>query len=403
MLSISQNFATDLDFAQFDDELEESGSLPYLQVINPGSKNAKVLDKDPLAYGLAITVDNAEAVGIVPEALGWEMGEDIPIHPLSQAVIERGYVGRSANLVVIAQGELEVQRKTGDRWQFAGLAWDGGKRTAIGQAAADESGEKKEFRLVRRWLVLLLNDSLEPLHDRPLQLTGKGAFGTSLSMEFNDFQLELGQAYRAAAKAQGRTVKGGRFSKSAQAYTVFPFSVGYHIPKDNDRGSYACINARYQPVADPAKVGQASEIDRRDRKVAVTGIHYSQLMINRESTLGKNIAELQAEYADFAKPNRGRDVDAVEDGSRPYSGQGHLDMSAIAFNPDGTVAGVFDDGTARHPVFFAENLAHLATEAELVIDGVIPADGGPVQVTAVREVEVAAATPLGKVPAGLSF
>jgi hypothetical protein len=97
-------------------------------------------------------------------------------------------------------------------------------------------------------------------------------------------------------------------------------------------------------------------------------------------------------------------VDVVEDGSRPYSGQGHLDMSTIAFNPDGSVAATFDDGPTRHPVFFPANLGHLATEAELVIDGVIPADGGPlVVIRAVECAEVAASAPVGKVPAGVSF
>jgi hypothetical protein len=403
MLSISTNFATpDTDLlSQFDDELEESGRLPYLQVIHAGSKNAKALDKDDLSYGLAITAENAEAVGFNTAA--WVEGEDIAIHPLTQATIEHGWVGRTVNMVPIAISELEVQQKINDQWRFAGLAYEGGKVTRWGELCAEETGDDKQYRKVRRWLVILLGDDLTPLHERPLQLTSRGAFGASLSQEYFDFQAELGQAYRKGAKAAGRSVKGGRFTKSAQAFTIFPARIGYNIPEAKDRSAFTCIVERLQPVADAAEVGHTSEIKRGDRVVKVTGCHYSQLMISRGSELGQMVASLTAEFEDFGKPNRGR----AEGGDQAvaFSGQGHLDASTLEYRNDGSVAVVLDTGVDRVPVVIPANWADRAVDAqgEVMIDGFIPADGGPVEVSRVAVVEVSAPVAAGQVPVGVSF
>lgn len=397
MLTISQNYATPETslFDQFDDELEESGSLPYLQVINAASKNAKQLDKDHFSYGLALTIENAEAVEFNPSA-NWQEGEDISIHPLSQATIEKGYVAHTANLVVITHGDTEIQQKIDDRWRFIDMAYRGRELTEAGKAEAAEresGGSDRQYRKVKRWLLLLLDDQGQPLHNNPLQLTGRGAFGASLSQEYNEFQSELGQAYRKAARAQGRSVKGGRFSRSAQAFTIFPVEFGYCIPKDNGRSAYTCVVKRLAPVFEPEKVGVEAKLDRKDRTVTVQGTPYNALMVPRASELGQKIAQLQEEYASFSEPNRGLSADVPSDGSKPWSAQGHIDQSTADYLQDASMTGIFDTGAERIPVHISAESAPFVTDGEMLLEGTIPADGGPVQVHRVEAIADAAPAP----------
>jgi len=394
-------------FDQFDDEMQESGGLAYLQIISPGMKNAALLDKNPLAYGLCLPADQAEAVGLDVSRLGWAEGESIMIHPQSTAIIEKGYVGRGARMVVVSYSDLEVEQKNGKFWRYAGQASINYKTTELGAKAFDS--DEKDYRVVRRFLVLLLDKDNQPLHEIPLQLKGRGVFGTTLgygylgSKEQPGFHDELGQAYHKAAKAAGRNVKGGKFTPTGQAYTIFEFGIGYQLPDDSDKAGSSCINRRWQPVFDRELVGKTAVVKQRDRELTLEAVYFGDVIVNQKSPLGELITSLRQEYASFPEPNRGRDTDAVSDGSAPFSGQGHFDASTLDGLPDGSIRVVFDDGTARHPLHIPANLADINSSDELVIDGIIPADGGPVQVTRVQVVEHAAPVSVGAVPAGVSF
>lgn len=398
------NFSTtgsDDLFEQFGEELEESGSLPFIQVINAGGKISKTLEKNHLAYGFAINSENAESVEFQP-SVEWVKGEDIPIHPLSKASIELGYVARAVNVVVINHSDLEVQQKVDDRWRFMGVAYEKGQHTAAGQTYEQSKDDRESpYRQIRRYLLLFLDYDGNPLHSKPVQFTAKGAFGFSFNQEIQSFHKELGGAYREAGKAAGHKVSGATLRKSDQAYTVIPMSLGFHIPDDSDRSAYTCVIGRMQPVFKEAELGAKAELKRRDRKVTVTGALWSGFMVPKGSPLGQLITDLSQEYATFGEPNRGMGASDVTtpEGDRPYFGSGFVNSASVS--TDGasgiTYASIVTDQGEVPLAFSAEDFEALE-HPNLTITGIIPANGGPVTVTGW---EALAAAPVAAEQVGL--
>ena len=359
-------------FEQFGEELAESGRLPFGQIINPGSKVAKTLDKDPLSYGFAISQENAEQVNFQPDT-HWVYGEDIPIHPLSKAVIT-GYVAHQLNVVCIASSDLEVQEKTDNSWRFRGLAYENRRLTQWGEIYQDNRENKESpYRQVRRFLLLFLGDDGKPLMDEPIQYTGNGAFGLSFHQELMDFYKEVGSAYKSDGVSKGHRISGSTLTKAQQPYVVVPLTVGYFIPDESDRSAFACITARPQPVFKATDIGVKSEIKRRDRIVKVVGANYRDFMIPLGCDLGQMINSLVQEYQSFGEPGRG--LHSEESGSRTEVHEGYWDRSTHAL-----VGGVnhccLVTDTAHIPCSLGmEHL--LALDCERVrVTGVLPAAGG---------------------------
>ena len=390
--NFSSTVQSDDLFEQFGEELEESGSLEFVQIINAGGKIAKTLDKNPLAFGFAINSENAEAVEFQPSA-EWVQGEEIPIHPLSKATISAGYVARSINVVVINSSDLEVQQKVDDRWRFMGVAYNKGQHTEAGQTyEAHKDDKESPYRQIRRYLLLFLDGEGNPMHSKPVQFTAKGAFGYSFNQELQSFQKELGSAYRDAMKAKGHKVKGAMLSKAQQAYTVVPMQLGYHIPDESDKSAYTCVVGRPQPVIKPDDVGVKADIKRRDRKVEVTGALWSDFVIPEGSPLGQLITDMAQEHASFGEPNRGMsaaDIEAAANEDRPFIGEGFFNASSLQAAGDiSYIALVTDNG----PVPLAISGDHLeALDYNRVsITGITPADGGPVTVTGWQSLDASA-------------
>jgi hypothetical protein len=378
MLLLDNSAAFDgFDLQEFADELQESGSLPYCQIINAGGKVAKTIEKDPYSFGILIPDESAEAVDFQPDN-SWTHGEEISIHPLSKATVN-GFVARDVLISVISHGDLEIQEKVNDRWRFLDLAYRKGKLTSAGQSYEDEKDNTENpYRKVRRWLLLFLGKDLKPLHSRPLQFTTKGAFGSSLSQEYQKFQNDLGQAYRKAMKAQfpDRKISGAVLSKDAQALTIFPASLGFHIPKDNNRSAFTCITERIAPAFGDA-IGQTIEEDRGERKVKLTGYNVTGLMVPAKSELGQFVVDLRNEFATFSEPNRGLAVD-TEPAEHQVSAVGNWDPTTVQFHGNGGVTAVFASDTGdRIPFDIPVDKSELP-EADVTISviGTVPADGG---------------------------
>lgn len=367
----------DFDLEEFADELQDSGSLPYCQIINAGGKVAKNIEKDPYSYGILIPDDSAEAVDFTPDE-NWVHGEEISIHPQSQATVN-GYLARYVMVSAISYSDLEIQENAGNRWRFIGLAYRKGNLTEAGQKYNDAKGDQESpYRMVRRWLLLFLGKDLKPLHSRPLQFTMKGAFGSSFSQEYQKFQTELGQAYRQAMKAQfpDRKISGAVLSKSAQALTLFPATLGFHIPKDSNRSTFTCISERIAPAFGD-KVGTVIEEERGERKIKLTGYNVQGLMIPAKSELGQTIVDLRSEFASFSEPNRGLEVDD-EPAEQQVSAVGNWDGTTIEFCEDGSVTAVFATDTGeRIPFDIPAKLSVLPEDdATISVVGSVPADGG---------------------------
>ena len=388
MLKVSQEFSQDFSF-EFDDDLEETGRLPFLQVINPHYKNAKLLDKEFNSYGIALPSDNAELIEFKGSP-DWIESEDVKIHPQSQALLDKAFVAHSVNMVVLSYSDLEIQQKRNDRWSFWDVAYRNGVLTEAGEAIENSAAEEQEYRRIRRWLILLIDDDGNPLHDRPLQLKAKGAFGSSLFQEYRSFQDELGQAYRS-----GRKVKGGRFNKTAQAFTIFPFMIGYHVPKDSNKSAFTCVVERLSPVAKNEECGQSKTVDRRDRQVKVTGAPYPQFIVPRTSDLGILIGSLQQEFADFSKPNRGLSNNTDSSVDEDFSAEGFFDHSSAKM--DGSTGDTevnFSTKTQGSvPVIVPAKFMGALDCESLILNGVQPANGGAIQMLSYQPIESEVARP----------
>jgi hypothetical protein len=364
-------------FEQFGEELAESGRLPFGQIINPGSKVAKTLDKDPLSYGFAISQENAEQVNFQLDA-HWVYGEDIPIHPLSKAVIT-GYVAHALNVVCIASSDLEVQEKTDKSWRFRGLAYENRKLTQWGEIYQDNRENKESpYRQVRRFLLLFLGDDGKPLMESPIQYTGNGAFGLSFHQELNDFYKEVGSAYKADGVAKGHRISGSTLTKAQQPYVVVPLTVGYFVPDESDRSAFACVTARPQPVFKATDIGVKGEIKRRDRIVHVVGNYYRDFMIPRGCDLGQLINSLVQEHQSFGEPGRG--LHSEESGSRTEVYEGYWDLPTQRVNGDNTFCSLVTD-TASIPVSMTSDWAWLLDCDRVRVTGTVPADGGSLVLT----------------------
>jgi len=375
--------------SQFDEELEESGSLPYCQLVADIGKQAAKADKNPLSYGICVNAENAETVSFVPDAT-WVEGADITIHPQSPATIDKGWVARTVNMVILHYSDLEVQEKRGEgdnsRWSFLGPQYQGRVKTTAGKLYEGHKDQSDSpYRIVRRLLVLFLDSELKPMHDSPLQLTVKGAFGASLSSEYQHFIDELSKAYCQASKASGGAVKGSkRFSRSAQSFAIFPVVFGPHIPKESDRSSYVCVTERYQPVFGDDKVGQTHEVEANGRKVKLHTADYRNFIVSKGSDLGQIISSMVVEFESFPLPNRGMEATAAPaaDEPRTYQGEGTLDLSAMNFQPDGSLIVTLMTDQGPIPLHLPQSIADTVnTMATLTVSGTIPADGGPVQVS----------------------
>lgn len=377
MLLLDNSTFEGFDLEEFAEELEESGRLPHCQVINAGGKVAKTIEKDPYSHGIVIPDESAEAVDFKPDD-NWTHGEEISIHPLSKVVVD-GFVARNVLISVISHGELEIQEKVNDRWRFLDLAYRKGKLTSAGQFYEDEKkNQESPYRKVRRWLLLFLGKDSKPLHSRPLQFTTKGAFGSSLSQEYQKFQNELGQAYRKTIKAKfpNRKISGAVLNRDTQALTIFPATLGFHIPKDNNKSAFTCITERIAP-AFGEDIGQTIEEGRKERKVKLTGYNVAGLMVPAKSELGQVIVDLRNEFATFSEPNRGLAVDA-EPAEHQVSAVGNWDPTTVQFHTNGDVFAVFASDTGdRIPFNIPVKLSEFPESTVTIsVIGTVSADGG---------------------------
>jgi hypothetical protein len=184
----------------FDDEkfnAPPSGVIPWCQMINPRHSDDGVQH-----FGLAIKLDNANAVGFEPDD-NWQQVE----HEFSDHS-ETIYITTTPNIVVVRRGPLSVKdRETGMKL--------GTLRDNYDAFLAD----KLKFRTFTRHLVFLVGADKKFLHHTPLQLTLNGVAGASFSKAYCEYQqgrpssgfvVDLEKAY-ALYRKQPLTPKGPLF------------------------------------------------------------------------------------------------------------------------------------------------------------------------------------------------
>lgn len=157
--------------AKFDFEDEKfnappSQVIPWCQMINPRYGTDGIQH-----HGLAIKLDNAQAVGFQPDE-NWQKVE----HEFSSG-IETVFISATPRIVIVRRGPLSVKdRETGIKLGTLKENYDA------------FLADKLKFKTFTRYLIFLVGGNKKFLHESPLQLTLNGAAGASFSKTYCEFQ-----------------------------------------------------------------------------------------------------------------------------------------------------------------------------------------------------------------------
>lgn len=161
----------------------ERVTLPWLQVLH---------SEDPEKSGFFITLENCGQAEItIPDS--WQLfkarfksGETDRTTGKFIPGTAEGYLFSSAKMLVIRQGELAMfSKRSGNN-----------SETYLGKYDYPTyQSQKNNLVLKTRYLIYLLGDLGELLHQSPIQFTAKGVFGATFSEHLRAFQSELQKAY----------------------------------------------------------------------------------------------------------------------------------------------------------------------------------------------------------------
>lgn len=256
--------------AKFDFEDEKfnappSRVVPWCQMINP---KYNMDDADGISsYGLAIKLENARAVGFVPDD-NWQQVE----HHFSSGV-ETVFISTTPNIVIVRRGPLSVKdRETGSKL--------GTLKDNYDAFLAD----KLKFKTFTRYLIFIAGEDKNFLHELPLQLTLNGAAGASFSKSYCEYQ-------------QGRA-SGGFVAELERAYA------GYRRQSVTPKGPLFHAHGIFSPIIECEERGIATNtvliaatVDYKHPTVS-TLTDYLIASDSKESAL---ISKTFEEYKDFAK------------------------------------------------------------------------------------------------------
>ena len=193
----TMNASANFDFDDDKFNAPPSQVLPWCQMINPRYSKSGIQP-----HGLAIKLDNANAVGFTPDA-NWQQVQ----HEFSTGV-ETLLITTTPRIVIVRRGPLSVK----DRESGAKL---GTLKDNYDAFLAD----KLKFKTFTRHLIFLVGENKNFLHQSPLQLTLNGVAGASFSKSYCDIKQgqvvggfigELEKAY-AEYRKQPLTPKGALF------------------------------------------------------------------------------------------------------------------------------------------------------------------------------------------------
>jgi len=219
------------------------------------------------SYGLAIKLDNARAVGFVPDE-NWQQVE----HEFSSGV-ETVFISTTPNIVIVRRGPLSVKdRETGAKL--------GTLKDNYDAFLAD----KLKFKTFTRYLIFLVGNDQNFLHEQPLQLTLNGAAGASFSKSYCEYQ-------------QGRATS-GFVTELERAYA------GYRRQVATPKGPLFHAHGIFSPIIECEERGilsntvlVAATVDYKHPTVSTL----TQYLIASDSKESALISKTFEEYKDFAK------------------------------------------------------------------------------------------------------
>jgi hypothetical protein len=254
-------------FPKFDFEDEKFNALPS-QVLPWGLMINPRYGTDGLqSYGLAISQDNAQAVGFKPDD-NWQQVE----HEFSSGM-ETVFISSTPRLVIVRRGPLSVKdRETGMKL--------GTFKDNYDAFLAD----KVKFKTFTRHLIFLVGEDKKFLHQSPIQLTLSGAAGASFGKSYAEYQ-------------QGR-ITGGFAGELEKAYAGFQKKpLTPKGPLFHAHGIFCPIIECEERGIEPNIALVASTVDYKQPTVS-TLIDY---MIASDSPESEIICQAFEEYKEFGK------------------------------------------------------------------------------------------------------
>jgi hypothetical protein len=264
--------------AKFDFEDEKFNALPS-QVLPWGLMINPRYGTDGLqSYGLAISQDNAQAVGFKPDD-NWQQVE----HEFSSGM-ETVFISSTPRLVIVRRGPLSVKdRETGMKL--------GTFKDNYDAFLAD----KVKFKTFTRYLVFFVGEDKKFLHKSPIQLTLSGAAGASFGKSYAEYQ-------------QGR-ITGGFAGELEKAYAGFQKkTLTPKGPLFHAHGIFCPIIECEERGIEPNIALVAATVDYKQPTVS-TLIDY---MIASDSPESEIICQAFEEYKEFGKEVTKPDISKVE-------------------------------------------------------------------------------------------
>ncbi len=253
--------------AKFDFEDEKfnappSQVIPWCQMINPryGTDGLQ-------PHGLAIKLDNANAVGFQPDD-NWQQVE----HEFSSGN-ETVFLSTTPSLVIVRRGPLSVKDRE------SGL-----KLGTLKDNYDAFLADKLKFKTFTRYLIFIVGENKNFLHNLPLQLTLNGAAGASFSKTYCEFQ-------------QGKIIS-GFVAELEKAYA------GYRKQPVTPKGSLFHAHGIFSPIIEceergiePNTVLVASTVNFKHPTVGTL----TQYLIASDSLESTIICKAFEEYKEFGK------------------------------------------------------------------------------------------------------
>jgi len=253
--------------ANFDFEDEKfnappSQVIPWCQMINPRHGTDGIQ-----SHGLAIKVDNANAVGFVPDD-NWQQVE----HEFSSEV-ETVFMTNTPHLVMVRRGPLSVKDRE------SGL-----KLGTLKENYDAFLADKLKFKTFTRYLIFIVGENKKFLHESPLQLTLNGAAGASFSKTYCEYQ-------------QGKVVSGfvAELEKAYAIYRKQPLTP--KGPLFHAHGIFCPIIESEERGIEPKTVLVASTVDYKHPTVGTL----TEYLIASDSLESAMICKTFEDYKDFGK------------------------------------------------------------------------------------------------------
>ncbi|WP_107671398.1 DUF5895 domain-containing protein [Cyanothece sp. BG0011] len=316
-----------IDTSAFDGLKEfetRDNSTAYCQLVNPErlSSEKKIRDSN-CPYGVFIPLEQAERVSFTPT--GWfqrislTFNEDSP----NPATVQ-GYITKRLRCCIIHQSDtIELQEKTARGWFYKGPAYKYGKPTKYKELL---DGDRENYRMRTRYLLLFVDEDNNPLHEVPLQLGLGAGTGGAIGSEVASLRDEFNQAY---SEATGN--KGVALEDEVHSLTVLDMELDFH--KSQGKSPFVVPIRRLHPVTKAELIDVEQEKENKGRIVTLIGEPFNNILIPKGSKAGELIFSLRETYSDFPIPNGGAEEDDTSSKSSDASNQEN-DTASWENDPD---------------------------------------------------------------------